>query len=187
MRIRRLTTLLALAGLALACEQRAAEETGETVETTEPTVDVAAEEEALHALADRYENAFAAKDVEALSAMWTDDAVWIRHDGTEVSGGQALRDAYTQQFAATGTQTFQVDPVETVVAESGDVAYERGTYTVRSTTADGTPIEETYRYLVTFRKEDGDWKLAYAMDTAPLAAAGETVADTGAMGAPPGP
>ena len=185
MRIRSLTICLALAAMALACEQRAVEE-GETVETTEPAVDVAAEEEALSALADRYEQVFAAKDIDGLTGLWTDDAVWVRHDGTEVSGTQALRDAYTQEFAGTSTQTFQVDPAETVVAESGDVAYERGTYTVRATTPDGSTIEETYRYLVTFRKENGEWKLASAMDTAALAAAGETAPDTAAMEAPAG-
>jgi uncharacterized protein (TIGR02246 family) len=174
MRIRTLTTLLAAAGLALACEQPAQEtgETTETADTTRQTVDVAAEEEAIRGLADRYETAFGAKDVEALSTMWVDDAVSIQHDGTEFSGTQAIRDSYTTDFEGTSTQSFEINPAETVVASSGDVAYEIGTYTVRGTTTDGTPIEQTHRYLVTFRKDGGEWKLAHGMDTAPLAPEG---------------
>jgi uncharacterized protein (TIGR02246 family) len=175
MRIRTLTALLAVAGLALACEQQTAEEGGETMEaadTMQPAVDVAAEEQAIRDLADRYEQAFAAKDIEALSTMWVDDAVSIQHDGTEFSGGQAIRDSYTKQFEATNTQSFEINPTQTVVASSGDVAYEVGSYMVRGTSTEGATIEETHRYLVTFRKENGEWKLAYGMDSAPLAPEG---------------
>jgi uncharacterized protein (TIGR02246 family) len=171
MRIRMLTALVAILGLGLACEeQQTAEERGEMAE---PVVDLAAEEEAIRALGDRYEQAFAAKDTEALSTMWTDDPVWILHDGTEQSGAQAIQDAYTRDFAATTTQTFEINPTKTVVASSGDVAYETGTYTVRGTLSDGTAMEQRHRYLVTFRKENGQWKLAHGMDTAPLEPVGD--------------
>jgi uncharacterized protein (TIGR02246 family) len=175
MRIRTLTALLAVAGLALACERQTAEEGGETMEsadTMQPAVDVAAEEQAIRDLADRYEQAFAAKDIEALSAMWVDDAVWIQHDGTEFSGGQAIRDSYTKLFEAMTTQSIEINPDDIVVASSGDIAYVVGSSVMRGTSTEGATIEETHRYLVTFRKDNGEWKLVYVMDTAPLAPEG---------------
>ncbi|MFN2421047.1 MAG: SgcJ/EcaC family oxidoreductase [Gemmatimonadota bacterium] len=175
MRIPTLTALLAVAGLALACEQQTAEEGGETMgaaDTMQPAVDVAAEEQAIRALADRYEQAFSAKDIEALSTMFGADAVWIQHDGVELSGVEGIRESYTQSFVGTTTQEVEINPDDTVVAASGDVGYEIGSTTVRGTTMDGATIEETRRYVVTFRKEDGAWKLVYGMDSAPLAPEG---------------
>jgi uncharacterized protein (TIGR02246 family) len=174
MSIRTLISLLAVVGLALACEQQPAEETGETMEPTKTTVDVAAEEQAIHDSVDRYEQAWAAKDIEALSTMYVDDAVWIDNEGTELSGIQELRDEWTQHFANTTIQSAEINPTRTIVASSGDIAYEIGSYTVRGTMTDGTVLEETHRYLVTYRKDDGAWKLAYGMATAPLAPEGET-------------
>ena len=183
MRFRTLIALFATAGFVLACEQQAADETGEM---TDPTVDVAAETEAIHALADRYEQAVGAADVETLGTLWTDDATWTTHDGNQLVGNQAIRDQYTQDFAAMSTPTMEINPAETVVASSGDVAWESGTYTIRGTLTDGTAVEQTHRYLVTFEKADGEWKLAQGMDTAPQGAAGETAPAEGAE-APTGP
>lgn len=164
-----LLTIVSSMALLAGCQQRPPAEEGTTIE--EPVVDVAAEVEAIHQLADRYEQAIAAKDVEALVAFWTDDAIWIDHDGTTTSGADAFRESYSEMTSQPGTTAFEIAPDRTVVASSGDIGYEIGIYTNTTTTPDGEIVQEGYRYVVGFEKVAGEWKVDFAMNSAPLVAA----------------
>ncbi|CAN5168044.1 hypothetical protein BH18GEM1_BH18GEM1_22030 [soil metagenome] len=163
-----LLTIVSSLALFLGCQKQPPPEEAATME--EPVVDVATEVEAIHQVADRYEQAFAAKDVEALLGFYTDDAIWIAHDGTTTSGTDAFRQEYTEMTSQPGTTAMEIVPERTVVASAGDVGYTIGTYTLTTTAADGTPIQEGYRYVVGLEKVGGEWKVDFTMDSAPLAA-----------------
>jgi uncharacterized protein (TIGR02246 family) len=156
--------------LLIGCQEQATEQ----AESTEPAVDVAAEEAALNALADQYETDFAAKNLEGIVGSFTPDAVWVAHDGTRTEGAEAMRAQYTEMFASPGEATIDIQPETIVVAASGDVAYTIGTATVTATGPDGQAMSQTTAHLVTFAKgDDGTWKVSGGMDTAPLAPAAE--------------
>ncbi|MFN2383050.1 MAG: SgcJ/EcaC family oxidoreductase [Gemmatimonadota bacterium] len=177
LRILKLTFLFIATGFfAFACSQEPAEETGAMDEET-VVVDVAAEEAAIEALADTYAQAVAAKDLETLVGLWTEDATATEYDGTVTAGHDGLRAYYTEQFSAEGTPSFEIVPDRRVVSSSGDVAYETGTYTFTMTGTDGATQSSSHGYAVGFRKIDGTWKLDFSFDTAPLVA-GETVPAT---------
>lgn len=158
-------TLASLAALAflVACERQEPVETGEM--TTEPTVDVAAEEQAIRDLADRYEQAMATGDANAVLLFYTDDAIIIMPDGSAGSASETVGSFMAELPAGT---TMSIDHAGTVVAASGDLAYDHGTLTLRSTGPDGQTVEETHQYLVTLEKVDGEWKLAATMDSGPI-------------------
>lgn len=172
--MRKFFLLAPLAALGfLACEQQAAEQAA----TEEPVVDIAAEEQALNALAEQYEQNFAAKDGAALAGYFTEDAVWIAHDGTRTEGREAIQANYAGMAESPATMSIDIQPERYTIAASGDVAHEIGRATVTSTMPDGQTTTETTQYIVLFRKgDDGQWKLTGGMDTAPLAPEGEAAA-----------
>jgi uncharacterized protein (TIGR02246 family) len=163
--MQKLLTLAAVATLTLlvACQEQATEQG----ETTEPAVDVAAEEASIRTLGDTYEQAWNAGDVDAVIALYTSDATEIAHDGTTMPASESVRATAT----ANPGSTVSIDPDRTTVAASGDVAYETGTFTITATGPDGQPIAMTQRYLVAFKKVDDTWKADIVMSSAPLAAA----------------
>ena len=172
----RFLTLIPAAALVLACQQAATEQ----AETTEPAVDLAAEEQAIRAFADSYEEAVAAGNTDAVIGMYTADATTAAHDGTAAPAADAVR---TMMASTPPGATFTIDHETIVIASSGDLAYDAGTYTVAGTGPDGQTFTETHRYLVALEKVDGAWKLGATMDSAPVGAAAGTAEEEGA--APP--
>lgn len=156
---------LALAAFLFACEQP----TEETAEMAEPAVDVAAEEQAIRDLADRYEQAYNAADANAVLAMYTSDAIVIQPDGTAEPASTGVPNDMSELPPGA---TLSIDPESTAIAASGDLAYQTGTSTVTIPSADGTTITSTARYLVTFKKDNAEWKVSAVMLSAPIDAAG---------------
>lgn len=160
-KLRLFTVLAGLAFLA-ACQEQASEQ----AETTDPAVDTAAEEDAIHALGDSYETAYNAGTTDAVLTLYTDDAVVILHDGTTTTPAE---DVNTNMTEAPGS-SIAIDPERTTVGASGDVAHETGTYTIMVPGPDGQPVSQTMRYVVGLKKVDGTWKLDTVISTAPIAA-----------------
>jgi uncharacterized protein (TIGR02246 family) len=155
----------ALAAFLFACEQP----TEETAEVAEPAVDVAAEEQALRDLGDRYEQAYNAGDANAVLAMYTSDAILIAHDGTVEPASTGVPNDLAELPPGA---TLSIDDENISVAASGDLAYNYGTSTVTIPSADGTTITSSVRFLVTFKKDNAEWKASAVMLSAPIAAAG---------------
>lgn len=155
------TSIAWLAVIALvACQQR----TEETGEMTEPAVDVAAESRAIDQLRDHYAEVFNAGDVEGVLATYTSDAVEIAGDGSAQTASSSVRNT---MGSAPGAR-ISIDTEKVEVASSGDLAYDRGTYTITSAGPDGQTISQTFRYLVVLKKDGGEWKLAGTMSSAPI-------------------
>lgn len=102
---------------------------------------------------DAWEAALAAQDVDALVALYTDDARVMAPNLPPASGTAAVREAFSGMIAAgfTGTLT----PVDTRV--SGDIGYNVGTFQL--TMADGTVT--TGNFVETWeRGSDGTWRIS---------------------------
>jgi uncharacterized protein (TIGR02246 family) len=121
-----------------------------------PSIELQAATEQIRQAVRAYTDAFNARDVEALGAMWTSEGVYImRTTGQRVVG----RDAITQQFkpllADEKTAPQLAVASESIEFISPRVALERGTAVVSSGDDD---VSES-QYTAVYVKENGKWLL----------------------------
>jgi uncharacterized protein (TIGR02246 family) len=139
----------ALAALA-ACTQPSQESTS----AGQAAADVAA----IQALLVDIERTFEAGDLDAAMAVFADDAVIMGQGAPDVAGAEAIRAMYMgmlEQFAIAADLTSEEIEV------AGDLAYERGTYTLKLTQkSDGRVVADLKnRYIHIFKRQpDGAWK-----------------------------
>jgi uncharacterized protein (TIGR02246 family) len=158
-----------------ACEQQQAEETGTTEETA--AADPAAVEEHIRSAADQFEQAMLGGDAETLVSLYAPDAIVLPPGMPLAEGTDAIRSVWQQMFAAGPLTAVSLDPRTIVVSESGDMAYEVGTYSMTGTAPDGSSITDTGKYLTIHEPtESGEWKIAvdtWSSDQMPGAAPSE--------------
>jgi len=83
-------------------------------------VDLTAVKEEITTLMDKYLNAFNAKDVDTLTALFADDGLFCGTDPTELMDKKALSDMMTQSLADTSVNwSYSVDKLEIRVAADG--------------------------------------------------------------------
>jgi len=102
---------------------------------------------------------FASKDVARIAAHYADDAVFL------VSGEKPTvgKDAITAEFKGMTSDpafSLQLHTDKVVVAESGDLGFTQGTYSLTITNpVDKSVIHDVGSYLTVYRKaSDGTWK-----------------------------
>jgi len=120
----------------------------------EPADEVAA----IRELDRQWQAAVDARDVEAALAFHAADGIQMIAGSPAVVGTDSLRAWYESWLPLEGI-TNKFDPVEIVVAASGDLAYDRGTYRFSMQTPDG-PAVNVGKYLVVWTKRGGEWKVA---------------------------
>ena len=116
--------------------------------------------------------AFAAKDATAFSANYATDAVMMTPGMAAMKGHDAIKSGVTGMFADPALKIdFSSDRVE--VADSGDMAATRGSYTLNVTdSATNKPITDKGSYVTVFRKQtDGAWKAVLDINTSEVAPA----------------
>ena len=123
-----------------------------------PTVDVAAEEQAIRDRSGQWMAAVQAQDAEAISAMFTTDGTTI-FDGEMVMGPPAIQAQAQANFAETPDAVVSWTPNVVTIAAAGDMAYERGAWTVDPDGA-GALGEAYGEYVTVWVKVDGEWKAA---------------------------
>ena len=104
------------------------------------------------------------KNLDAVLALYTDDAVFMDATGSRVAGKPALR-----KFFATVLQQYSAHPMMRSVASysSGDLGYEWGDYSevVVSVAKPDAAIRTQGTYLVILRNVGGHWLIADQMWT----------------------
>ena len=126
---------------------------------TAPTVDVAAEAQAVRDRSALWLEWARAKDAAAIAeGMFFEDAETI-FDGEFHRGRAAILASFEsdQAEAPDSTITWTTSRVE--VAASGELAYERGSWTL-DPDGDGAAPEEHGEYLTIWKKVDGTWSCA---------------------------
>jgi ketosteroid isomerase-like protein len=97
-----------------------------------------------------------AKDWMGDSALYTEDAIELPPNQAAVEGKAAIQ-SWMEAFPL--FSNFQVQSLE--IGGQGDLAYDRGTYSMTMTPPGAAPIEDRGKYLTICRKQaDGSWKIA---------------------------
>jgi uncharacterized protein (TIGR02246 family) len=117
-----------------------------------------ADEAAIRKTLDGISSAFNSGDFDGMFALYRDDVVVLPPGGPDIAGKEAWR-AGIDALPTNVAMKMRFDTTELVVA--GDIAYERGTYTIDiSDKATATAIQSvTARHVHIFKREaDGSWK-----------------------------
>lgn len=121
-----------------------------------PRVDLDAEEKAIRELSARWNEAEAAKEIDTILTMYANDALELPSNTPPVKGATAIRAWYESWLPSPDMDmSFQTEIVE--VAASGDLAYERGTYSFTMNSPSG-PLDDDGKYVTIWKKIDGQWK-----------------------------
>jgi uncharacterized protein (TIGR02246 family) len=126
-----------------------------------PTPDTrAADEAAIRAAVQEWAEAARAKDADKFASFYVNDAVLMLGGAPDVVGKPSIRETIGKMMQDPNfALTFATANV--VVARSGDIAYETGSYELTTSDANQQPARERGRYVVVWRKEsDGTWKAA---------------------------
>jgi uncharacterized protein (TIGR02246 family) len=118
----------------------------------------AADEAAIQAAVKEWSAAAQAKDPDKFASYYADDGVLMLENSPDFSGKASIRQAVgglmqDPNFAL----AFESDKV--VVARSGDLAYETGTYSLTLSDPKKKPATQKGHYVVVWQKQsDGTWK-----------------------------
>jgi ketosteroid isomerase-like protein len=158
MRIRIATPILLGIAVALAaCEQQATE-TGEMEDTLADTAAAVSPEIQLDSLRIRYEEAWNAGDMDAISGMMTSEYQEIGPEGTMNYDEVVAMMSDSANMPPEGA-TLSIETEVLEVAESGDVAYGAGVSTMTMPGADGQEMSESSQWVAGFKRVDGEWKI----------------------------
>ncbi len=162
--------LLAASALLISSCHTAKESADDTSTEVAASTTTAAEEEAIRGQVARWLELTKAKDAAAIAQLYAEDGAFMPPNAPIAKG----RTAIEQNWAALmGTPGFDllITPEQITVSSSGDMALDRGNY--RLTIApEGKPQVDTGKYVVVWRKIDGEWKAAADIINSDLPAGG---------------
>jgi ketosteroid isomerase-like protein len=105
---------------------------------------------------------WSAKNLEALIALYADDAVFLPATGTRVTGRAAIRDLFEKALAANASELHLQSKV---TEQSGNLAYDSGDYEEK-TISGGIARPGRGNYLVVFRRDGkNQWRIVEHMWT----------------------
>ena len=121
-------------------------------------VDIGAEERAIRGQVDRWHQLMKANDAAGIADLYTADGAVMPPNSPIGKGHGEIEQIWAALLQTPGFE-LTIVPEQIVVASSGDMALDRGTY--RLTVApDGTEQTDTGKYVVVWRKIGGEWKAA---------------------------
>ncbi|MGH7558052.1 MAG: YybH family protein [Gemmatimonadota bacterium] len=174
LKVTRPMMLLTAIGLLAACQTEPAEQTGATEEAA--TADAATVRSEIESINDRFEQALLAHDAAAIAAIYTEDALVLPPSAPRTEGRAAIEAMFSSWFEQVpASDTFTLTTDQIVLAESGEIAYEIGTYQTSGTAPSGETYEESGKYLGVWENVGGEWKMAADMwsGDAPMSMEGE--------------
>ena len=135
------------------------------------TVDLSTEEEEIRRLDRQWQAAVDARDVAAAAAFFAPDAVLMPANGPMIVGREGIEAWFSEWLLVPEiSNTFEPDMIE--VAASGDLAYDRGIYRFVMDTPEGR-TEDVGKYVVVWKKIDGEWRAALDIGNSDLPLAPE--------------
>jgi uncharacterized protein (TIGR02246 family) len=136
---------------------------------TPPTVDTAAAEAEVRDLSMRWLEFERNRDAAGIAALFAADGTMYRGDREPIVGNAAIRAHLEREFAENPAEVAEWATDHVDVASSGDLAIERGTWSVQNAGPDGTGTDGG-RYLAVLRRVDGEWKYIADMTMSTTAA-----------------
>ena len=122
--------------------------------------DTAAEERVIRDLDKKWVQAVAAKDTMTIGSIYAEDGEFLPQGAPRVTGRAAIRSAWAQLFKAPNL-ALTFEPTRVVVSSAGDLVYETGTYRLAMDGPKGQRIEDAGKYVVAWKKVNGEWKVQY--------------------------
>ena len=102
----------------------------------------------------------------AAAAFFASDAVLMPANGPMIVGREGIEAWFSEWLPVPEiSNAFEPDQIE--VAASGDLAYDRGTYRFVMDTPEGR-TEDVGKYVVVWKKIDGEWRAALDMSNSDL-------------------
>jgi ketosteroid isomerase-like protein len=142
---------------------------GACARVTAPVTDVAADEAAIRKVLDDVASTFNAGNYDGMFALYRDDVVVSGPGAPDIVGKQAWRDGLASSLPPGMAFKMRFDTQEMAIA--GDLAYERGTYSIEVTdkaTGKVVPAPLGGRHIHIFKREaDGSWKGWRLMENSP--------------------
>jgi len=121
-------------------------------------VDAGAEERALRGRVDHWLHLVKAKDAAGIAEIYTEDGAVMPPNSPIGEGHSGIQKAWASMMQTPGFDlTFT--PEQIIVSSSGDMALDRGTYSL-AVAPGGTKRTDTGKYVVVWRKIGGEWKAA---------------------------
>lgn len=149
-------TALAAALLAAGCNQAGG---GNTAAAGNAAADMASAADAIRAEEAQWQRDYAARNVEALAGHYAADATMVEPGVAPHVGGAAIRESITHMVGDPRfSLTFGNDRIQ--VARSGDIAYNRGHFSLHYTDPTAhRPAQMDGTYLTVWQKQaDGRWQ-----------------------------
>lgn len=107
-------------------------------------------------------------DLEAVAALYTEDAWLLPPNAELIEGREAIRDFYATLREDAGLRDMEAEILDLETA--GDLAYEVGRYALTLDGEEG-PLRDVGKYLFTWRREHGEWLIAADAPNSDLAPA----------------
>ena len=165
--------LLSVTALLLpAC--KAGEKSGNNIAevNTAAAVNIGADEQAIRGDVDRWLQLVKAKDAAGIAALYAEDGAVMPPNAPAAKGRAAIQRTWASMIQTPGfALTFA--PEQIIVSASGDMALDRGTYSL-TVAPDGTTRTDTGKYVVVWRKIGGEWKAAADIFNTDLPARGSS-------------
>jgi uncharacterized protein (TIGR02246 family) len=116
------------------------------------------DEQAIRDTNTRWLDLIVKKDAAAVAALYTENGAFMAPNAPIATGRAAIQAAWQGMFEMPEV-ALTFEPDEIVVSSSGDMAYDRGTYKF-SAAGEGGPMTDEGKYVVVWRKVDGQWLVA---------------------------
>jgi uncharacterized protein (TIGR02246 family) len=122
------------------------------------TVDTAADEQTIRANVDRWLQLIKAEDAAGIAALYAEDGAVMPPNAPIGKGRAAIQQVWASMMQTPGFD-LAINPEQILVSSSGDMALDRGTYSLTVAPND-TAQTDTGKYVVVWRKIGSEWKAA---------------------------
>jgi ketosteroid isomerase-like protein len=127
--------------------------------STSSQADRSVNEAAIRKIDVAWSHAAETKDIDGTVAPYAADGSVLPFNATIATGAVEIRQVWSSLMSKPGFHlTFA--PTKIAIAGSGDMAWEVGTFELKLNDAQGNPMTMLGKYVVTWKKLGGTWKVA---------------------------
>lgn len=135
---------------------------GTKTDNAKPTVNRSEEEASLRAQDLAWSDTANQKDLDGIVSFMAEDGETLAPNEPPARDKGAIKASWSNLIGLPGF-TVHWEPLRVQVAESGEIGYTSGFYTVTFQDANGQTVKDRGKYLEVWKKADGKWKCTLDM------------------------